>query len=331
MNYRDLGRTGIKVSEIGFGCGNVGGLMIRGDPKDRVRAVARAMELGINYFDTAPSYGDGQSERNLGLVLKKLRPQVHVGTKVRLEPQDMADIRGGVIRSVEDSLGRLGRDSVDLIQLHNRIAAQRQAAQDFLSTDDVLAEVVEAFQALRSQGKVRFYGITGGGETSALHQVIASGALYTVQAFYNLLNPSAGAGVPPGFPAQDFCRLVDKAAENGMGVLAIRVLAAGALSGVAERNPVAVTTVSPMGSGRDYREDVDRAGRFSFLVREGHVADLVEAALRFVLGKQEVSTVLVGYSSLEHLEKAVAAASRGPLPEEVVSRLTAVWAGFAER
>jgi aryl-alcohol dehydrogenase-like predicted oxidoreductase len=287
------------------------------------------MELGINYFDTASSYGDGQSERNLGLVLKELRPQVYVGTKVRLEPQDMADIKGGVIRSVEDSLGRLGRDYVDLIQLHNRIAGRRQAAQDFLSTSDVLGQVVEAFQTLQAQGKVRFYGITGGGETSALHQVIASGALYTVQAFYNLLNPSAGAGVPPHFPAQDFGRLVDKAAEKEMGVIAIRVLAAGALSGVVERHPVAVPTVAPMGSGRDYREDVDRAGRFSFLVREGHVADLVEGALRFVLGKEEVSTVLVGYSDLEHLEKAVEYASRGPLPAEVASRLPAVWAGFA--
>jgi aryl-alcohol dehydrogenase-like predicted oxidoreductase len=331
MNYRDLGRTGMRVSEIGFGCGNVGGLMIRGEPRERVRAVARAMELGINYFDTAPSYGDGQSERNLGLVLKELRPQVYVGTKVRLVAQDMADIKGGVIRSVEDSLGRLGRDYVDLIQLHNRIAVQRQMAQDFLSTSDVLGQVVEAFQSLQAQGKVRFYGITGGGETNALHQVIASGALYTVQAFYNLLNPSAGAEAPPGFPAQDFGRLVDKAAEKEMGVLAIRVLAAGALSGVAERHPVAVPTVAPMGSGRDYREDLGRAGRFSFLVREGHVADLIEAAVRFALGNRGISTVLVGYSDLEHLEKAVEYASRGPLPAEVVSRLPAVWAGFARR
>jgi aryl-alcohol dehydrogenase-like predicted oxidoreductase len=289
------------------------------------------MELGINYFDTAPSYGDGQSERNLGLVLKELRPQVYVGTKVRLEAQDMADIKGSVIRSVEESLSRLGRDYVDLIQLHNRIAGQRQVAQDFLSTDDVLGQVVEAFQALQRQGKVRFFGITGGGETSALHQVIATGALYTVQAFYNLLNPSAGAGVPPRFPAQDFGRLVDRAAEKEMGVIAIRVLAAGALSGVAERHPVAVPSVAPMGSGRDYREDVDRTRRFSFLVQEGHVADLVEAALRFVLGKEEVSTVLVGYSDLEQLERAVEYASRGPLPAEVVSRLPAVWAQFAQR
>src|SRR5215510_12117650 len=73
MEYRELGRTGLRVSMLGFGCGNVGGLIIRGAHQDRVRAVARAMEAGINYFDTAPSYGDGQSEQNLGQVLRELR------------------------------------------------------------------------------------------------------------------------------------------------------------------------------------------------------------------------------------------------------------------
>ena len=81
MDYRPLGNTGIDVSEIGFGCGNVGGLMIRGEHGAQVQAVARAMELGINYFDTAPSYGDGQSETNLGRVLKELSADVYVGTK----------------------------------------------------------------------------------------------------------------------------------------------------------------------------------------------------------------------------------------------------------
>ena len=66
MEYRVLGSTGLEVSQIGFGCGNVGGLMIRGQPEERVRAVARAMELGVNYFATAPSYANGVSETNLG-------------------------------------------------------------------------------------------------------------------------------------------------------------------------------------------------------------------------------------------------------------------------
>lgn len=328
MNYRALGRTGLEVSELGFGCGNVGGLMIRGAPRDRVRAVARAIELGLNYFDTAPSYGDGQSERNLGRVLKELQPEVYVGTKCRPAAGEMQDIKGAVIRSVEESLKRLGREYVDLIQLHNHISRQRNTGQGSLSVEDTVAEVVEAGQALQAQGKVRFYGITGLGETEALHRVIDAGTLYTVQVCYNLLNPSAGVEVLHNFSAQDFGRLIERAAGQEMGVIAIRVLAAGALSGVKERHPVAVPSVAPIGSGRDYGEDVDRARGFDFLVKEGHVDGLVEAALRFALSKEGISTVLVGYSSLEQLEEAADYASRGPLTPEVLSRLPEVWAQF---
>src|SRR5438445_12243325 len=88
MELRSLGRTGLTVSTLGFGCGNVGGLMIRGTPADQERAVGRALALGINYYDTAPSYGAGESERNLGRVLRTLRAPVLVGTKFRVEPPD---------------------------------------------------------------------------------------------------------------------------------------------------------------------------------------------------------------------------------------------------
>jgi len=84
MERRKLGRTGLDVSVLGFGCGAVGGLMVRGSPADQERAVARAIELGINYFDTAAMYGNGESERNLGRVMKSLKPDIHVGTKVRI-------------------------------------------------------------------------------------------------------------------------------------------------------------------------------------------------------------------------------------------------------
>ncbi|PYN56419.1 MAG: aldo/keto reductase, partial [Candidatus Rokuibacteriota bacterium] len=121
MEYRALGGTGLRVSALGFGCGNVGGLMIRGSAAERERAVARAVELGVNYFDTAPLYGDGQSEQNLGAALKTLRVPVYVGTKVRLDAADMKDVRGAIGRSLDASLGRLGLPHVDLLQLHNNI------------------------------------------------------------------------------------------------------------------------------------------------------------------------------------------------------------------
>ena len=121
MEYRTLGRTGLKVSALAFGCGDVGGLMVRGAPADRERAIARAVELGITYLDTAPSYGSGESEKNLGVVLRALHPPVIVGSKCRLSPADMADVPGAIARSVENSLALLGRGRLDLFHLHNPI------------------------------------------------------------------------------------------------------------------------------------------------------------------------------------------------------------------
>ena len=92
MNYRSFGNIEMDVSEIGFGCGDVGGLMVRGEPADQVRAVARALELGINYFDTASRYGNGRSETNLGRVLKELSADVFVGTKYSLSESDPSDL-----------------------------------------------------------------------------------------------------------------------------------------------------------------------------------------------------------------------------------------------
>jgi aryl-alcohol dehydrogenase-like predicted oxidoreductase len=332
MEYRELGRTGLRVSMLGFGCGNVGGLIIRGAHQDRVRAVARAMEAGINYFDTAPSYGNGQSEQNLGQVLRELRANVHVGTKVRIPPEEFTDLPGAIRRSIEASLQRLGRDSVDLIQLHNHIARQRSPQDAGLSVSDVLGEVVASFQSAQAQGKVKYYGITAVGDTAALHQVIDSGAFYTAQVCYNLLNPSAGHPVPDGFPSQDFGRLIDRAADKRMGCIGIRVLAAGALSGVMERHPIAVPSVAPIGTGPDYQTDVKSAQMLSFLTAEGHAASLVEAAMRFAWSKPELSTTLVGYSSLDHLEQALVAAQRGALPATAIRRLEQTWKAFpAER
>src|SRR4029450_3367141 len=118
MEYRQFGRTGLEVSALGFGCGAVGGLLVKGERKEMLRVVARALELGITYFDTARSYGDGVSEANLGLVLAELKPDVLVGTKVQLGVADLDDIEQAVVASVDGSLKRLRRDHIDLLQLH---------------------------------------------------------------------------------------------------------------------------------------------------------------------------------------------------------------------
>ena len=300
--------------------------MIRGEHADQVKAVARAIELGINYFDTAPSYGDGQSETNLGKVLKELSDDVFVGTKFRVTVHEPARIRDNVIASVEESLIRLQRERIDLIQMHNHVASVAEGGS--VTPEETLGEVVDALQELRDQGKVRFWGMTAVGETAALRRVIDSAQLNTVQSVYNLVNPSAGADVSTEFDMPNYGNLIGRASASGMGVLVIRVLAAGALTGEATRHPVAVPSVAPIGSGQEYAQDLARANEFRWLQREGYVESLVEASLRFALGNTGVSSVLVGYSSQQHLEQAVEYAGRGPLPAEAMERLPRVWDGF---
>ena len=320
MHYRPLGRTGLDVSQLGFGCGSIGGLLVRGDYPTMRRVVGRAIELGVTYFDTASLYGDGQSEVNLGAVLRELRSDVLVGTKVLLAPGSADRIEAAVVSSVEGSLRRLGRERVDLIQLHNPLMPHGRP--DWAPvTANALATVLHAFQSLERQGKVRFWGITGLGETETLHQAVAGGGLHTVQVVYNLLNPSPGRQVPAGFPYQDYRQLIDRAADKQMGVIAIRILAGGALSGTPGRHPVAAQSVNPIATEPDYAADVARALRFAFLVQEGIVSNLVETAIRFVISKPEISTALVGISSLEQLEHAVACANRGPLPADALRRI----------
>src|SRR6202040_93567 len=124
MKTRTLGRTGLEVSVLGFGCGAVGGLMVRGGPGDQERAVARAIELGINYFDTAARYGNGESERNLGRVMKSLRPDIRVGTKVRIPAGERTRVAAPLTASLDARLQRLQLNGVDLFQMHNHITAE---------------------------------------------------------------------------------------------------------------------------------------------------------------------------------------------------------------
>src|SRR5207248_3381915 len=132
-----------------FGCGGVRALMIKRGAGDQERAVARAVELGINYFDTAQMYGNGESERNLGRVLQALKPDVYVGTKVRLPRTERGQIGAAIAASLEASLKRLQRESVDLFQFHNAIVGTTKSA-DF-AADTVVDEVAAAFERLRQQ------------------------------------------------------------------------------------------------------------------------------------------------------------------------------------
>jgi L-galactose dehydrogenase/L-glyceraldehyde 3-phosphate reductase len=328
MEERVFGRTGMKLSVLGFGCGAVGGLMVRGDPRDQERTVARAISTGINYFDTAVQYGGGESEKNLGQILQKLKPtNVVVGTKVRLPAADFDRIAGAVTKSLEGSLTRLRLDRVDIFHLHNAIT--ESGGGEALSVGQVLGEVLPAFERLRQQGKTRFFGLTGVGDTAALHQVMQTQAFDSAQVVYNMLNPSAAVALPLKYPAQDYGRLFDHTRTAGVGVIGIRVLAGGALSGSSERHRIASPPPEPIGSGASYDADLGRARRLLPLIKEGFAASLAEAATRFALSHPAVGTILVGMASPQQFEDALAAVQKGPLPPVALDRLTVLQQTFA--
>jgi aryl-alcohol dehydrogenase-like predicted oxidoreductase len=327
MEMRTFGRTGLQISILGFGCGAVGGLMVRGAPADQERAVARAIEAGVNYFDTAAMYGNGESEKNLGRVLAKLKPNIIVGTKVRIPSAQFGRIATAVTESLEASLQRMGREQVDIFHLHNAITSN--GGGESLPAKTVLDEVAPAFEKLRQQGKLRFPGITAVGGTPALHQVIDSRAFVSAQVSYNMLNPSAAEALPSGYPAQDYRRMFDHTQAAGVGVVGIRVLAGGALSGVAERHPIASPPPDPIGSASSYDADLTRARRLMPLVQQGHAGSLAEAAIRFAISHRAMGTILVGMATPEQFEESLAAVNKGPLSQASLDALMTLQRGFA--
>jgi aryl-alcohol dehydrogenase-like predicted oxidoreductase len=327
MELRTFGRTGLQLSILGFGCGAVGGLMVRGSPEDQERAVVRALEAGVNYFDTAAMYGNGESEKNLGRILNKLKPNVIVGTKVRIPSANFNGIAAYVAESLDASLKRMGREQVDIFHLHNAITTN--GGGENLSAKQVLDEVVPAFDKLRQQGKFRFPGITAVGDTAALHQVIDARAFVSAQVSYNMLNPSAARTLPANYPAQDYGKMFDHTQAAGVGVVGIRVLAGGALSGAPVRHPIASPPPDPIGSAHSYDTDMQRARRLQPLVEQGHAGSLPEAAVRFAIAHPAMGTILVGMATLAEFEQSLAAVQKGPLSQAALETLGAMQNGFA--
>jgi aryl-alcohol dehydrogenase-like predicted oxidoreductase len=325
MQYRQLGKTGLSVSVLGFGCGTVGGLMTRGEPGDQERAVARALDLGINYFDTAAQYGEGKSEQNLGRVLAALKPDIVLATKVKVPAVEKGGIGAAITASLEASLRRLGRERVDLYQLHNAITEEPRPS--CLTSDQVLDEVVPAMQRLQKAGKVGHFGMTGLGDTEPMLRIVDSGMFVSAQVPLNLLNPTPARPMPAGYPAQDYKSMLTRMQAAQMGAVSIRVFAGGALSG-AQAHPLARGEVGPMGSGSSFAADKARAAHFETIVREGHAESLGHAAIRYALANPVVSTVLVGLSGPEQLDDAERAIAAGPLSDEAMQRVAEIQDGL---
>lgn len=290
---------------------------------DHIQVIRRALDLGITHFDTASSYGNGRSETNLGKALKEIRPRITLSSKVRIGPERPENLKAATIASVEQSLARLDRDSLDLIQLHDNVASSGDWPYFSLTVEDILGPngVLEGFKELRGRGKVEFFGFTGLGEPSSLHTLIESDSFHTVQVYYNLINPSAGFPVPEEFHGLDYGMLLQKAAAHDMGVFAIRVLARGALSSTPPSGGKSPQALSP---GSDLEKDIERARKLNWLVG-GEIESLSQAAFRFALMRPEVSAALGGFASVKEVEETAACSGSGGLTDDALTRLTRIW------
>jgi L-galactose dehydrogenase/L-glyceraldehyde 3-phosphate reductase len=321
MKYRPYGNTGLEISEIVFGAGAVGGILIDADDETRRKAIRTALDRGINWIDTAASYGQGRSETALGWLLKELSDdeQPYLSTKFSIDPEQ-GDIPGQIERAMGESLGRLNRDSVDVFQLHNRVSEERGWFQGSLGIDDILGKdgVADGLQKLVDQGLTRFTGFTATGESSGIHKVIESERFNSAQIYYNLLNPSAGRAVPAGAKAYDFDNIIDKCAAHGVAVMNIRVLAAGVIA-----TDVRHGREVPVAPGADVPAD-EESTRLIVEALGDSQGTRAQLAVRYALSNPNVSGVLVGMAELDHLDQALGAQELGPLSDEVLGRIHAL-------
>jgi myo-inositol catabolism protein IolS len=304
MHYRRLGRTGLRVSEISLGCNRIG------DPgtilEDWYPLVRRALDLGVNFFDTSNSYNQGRSEEVLGVVAA--REPVYFATKVGVPvmTNDYANREfsaATILREVEHSLRRLRRDSIDVYQLHSPTVQQ-------LEQNDW----AEALLKLKEQGKVRWLGISTSDEASGIW-CIRHGLFDVLQINYNLLDLEA---------EQD---LLPLAMQHDIGITVRTPLARGLLTGKfppGQELPAEQQWRRPRGA--ELQQRLARVEQFRFLERPGRT--LGQAALQFVLSHPGVSCAIPGARTIAQLEENVAASNgRGLDPQELaqVHEIQAGW------
>jgi L-glyceraldehyde 3-phosphate reductase len=335
VRYRRIGTTDVSLSEIGFGCGGNAGLMVRGTAAQQERAVGCAIDLGITYFDCAPDYGDGVAEESLGRALKALKARPLVNSKVEVRASDLGDIAGHVVRSVEASLKRLGIDCLDVLQIHNGPAATppqlKGRAYTQLWFEDFLRPggAIEGIERLRRAGKVRLAGfICRGNDGAEVRRLLQTGAFALINVPYTLLNPTAGMPLPAGLVvAKDYGDVISASRAAGVGAAIYSPLAGGSLTDAtlaeAARHPMARPDRAGAEAAARTRAQV---GQLRFLA-EATGLSLAQAAVRFVLMHEGVTTALGGFSSVEQMEEIVAGAKSPPFGAAQVARLDELWAG----
>lgn len=335
MQYREVGSTGVKISEIGFGCGGTAGLMVRGEPDVQRDAAARAAELGINYFDNAPDYGDRVAETNLGRVIREVGIRPYITTKVEVRNDNLKDIADHVVRSTDESLKCLGTDYVDFLQIHNGPVANQPNLQgrayNILWIEDFLRPggALEGLERVKRQGKARFIGfIVRGNDIGPVRQLLDTGVFSLVNVSYHLLNPTATTAKPRGLEVDtDWGQVINHAQAAGVGVAIYSPLANGFLND----NIASGGAPHPLAGGRnregaEYQANVARAHAMQkILSRPGQ--SLAQAAYKFLFMHPGVTTVLGGFSDRSHLEELVQASGAGALTEEEMARVEMAWRG----
>jgi aryl-alcohol dehydrogenase-like predicted oxidoreductase len=310
MNYRKLGRTGWDVSEIGYGAWGIGGKQWLGGADDEsVRALRRAIDLGLNFIDTALAYGDGHSERLVGQVVSDTPKKIYVATKVppknRLWPArpgiPISDVfpYSYIMDCAAESLDNLKLPAIDLLQLH-------VWNPEWLESDDWR----RAFADLKSSGKVAAVGVSINDHApdSALG-IIKTGLIDAVQVIYNVFDQSPERNLFPLCQAQN------------IGVLARVPLDEGALTGN-------ITPQTKFEEG-EFRAFYFRGDRKQQVVEHvdairrdlGNAEPLADTALRFCLSHPAVSTVIPGMRSVRHAESNVGLSAKGPLSSDTLAAL----------
>jgi aryl-alcohol dehydrogenase-like predicted oxidoreductase len=284
VKTRPLGRTGLQVSEVGFGAWGIGGSQWIGARDDQsLRALHRAVDLGVNFIDTALAYGDGHSETLVGRLVRERRETVYVATKVPPLNETWPAPRGvpvsetypaaHIVRSAEQSLGNLGLERIDLLQLHTWL-------DEFLDQDGWQ----EALLGLKRQGKVRAVGVSvNDHDPGSALRAVASGMFDTVQVIYNIFDQS---------PEE---RLLPLCQERGVGVLARVPFDEGGLTGT-----ITPETTFPRNDWRqlyfkgDRKKQVWERNEALKALLGAEARSLPELALRFCLAHEAVSTVIPG-------------------------------------
>ncbi len=302
MEYRTLGRTGLRVSDVGFGAMTIGGEAFGPtDDAESLNALHHALDLGMNLIDTADAYGRGHSEDLIAQVLKTRRKEVVLATKggnqytVRqgLRNFDPSYIAG----ALEQSLRRLGVDTIDLYQLHNPSAEVMRRG-----------EIFDLLDRCKREGKIRYYGVSL--ETAADGVVaIQTGKPDTLQVVYNILHQD---------PEDELFPLAQR---DNVGIIARVPLERGVLSGrfTAPSSFARGDFRARMFSGQALAPLNAAVAKLGFLVK-GDVPNLANAALRFVLSHPAVSSVIPGIRTARQVDDNAAASGRR-LPDADVARL----------